>query len=728
MEAPCYVEKGMIGESSNPLLFNSEGMKFNEIKKNEFLLKDETRSAWLVGYLKKDISEAVRVTYTPKDAFQNLVSIDSKDWYQCITYRNADGSTTPASKKYFNLNPDRSNFCWKIQVPGNSWPTYADAAVKLRFDLNGQNRGYSYDAFNGNYQGMSQEAMIIRAPSMWSMGIDSPICKKWSTEIIDRMLGQHQDLWVALKNDAISQVNTQGILTSTDVGDIMEYNGKYFEKSSKVYQLTIATGNDREEVVQYDGNNATANALWNCVLPDSKTFGNETFTLDVATANPDKPRAKFFFNGIEYAIIAQEVLLPGTIDFTLATESNRNQVEDAVYNMFAIPVNPSVLGITSEVIDPGVIPAPMYIADSGDTLGTVEMFSKDELNFATELCKVLGGNSNASKVYDLQILPYCPMNVPVGSNSYYQYLDLTNLTENQDYQWIENTDSDKKGIIFFPNKANFSKNIPLNILNESAYDEWQTIINPVLKAQGTRDGLPLYTIGFNDDFMYEVKYDSVWDINADDDLIIEDGLTKEECEYVFMQISSGTNAPVISMTSTEFPTPPVGQEYTYTFTGDFTIKVKANWLIPDRPLEVKIKNECDFERLVSPNYNGMFQFKKSRLTEGLHYINVDCTYKPYTPYIKLNPDFSGLYGRDWNDSTGLICGGDFSIPMMNDAFTSYALQNKNYQEIFSRQIENLDVNQQIAKEQQQFQGIVSTVTAGIGGGVSGAIAGAKAGP
>ena len=86
----------------------------------------------------------------------------------------------------------------------------------------------------------------------------------------------------------------------------------------------------------------------------------------------------------------------------------------------------------------------------------------------------------------------------------------------------------------------------LNILNESAYDEWQTIINPVLKAQGTHDGLPLYTIGFNNDFMYEVEYSSVWDINANDDLIIEDGLTKEECEYVFMQISSGTNAPVIN--------------------------------------------------------------------------------------------------------------------------------------------------------------------------------------
>lgn len=191
MEAPCFVEKGFISGSGNPLLFNAEGMRFNEIKKGETLLRDETECAWLVGYLKKNITSAPRVTYTPKEAFQDLVDIDSKDWYQCITYRNADGSGTQASRIYYYMNMDTSNFCWKIQVPGNSWPTYVDTAVKLRWDMRGQNRGYSYDTFNGSYQGMSQEAMIIHAPGWWSMGIDSPYCKKWSDDIINKMLGQH---------------------------------------------------------------------------------------------------------------------------------------------------------------------------------------------------------------------------------------------------------------------------------------------------------------------------------------------------------------------------------------------------------------------------------------------------------------------------------------------------------------------------------------------------------
>ena len=45
MEAPCFVEKGTISDAGNPLLFNSEGMKFNEIKKGEKAIKDESQCA-----------------------------------------------------------------------------------------------------------------------------------------------------------------------------------------------------------------------------------------------------------------------------------------------------------------------------------------------------------------------------------------------------------------------------------------------------------------------------------------------------------------------------------------------------------------------------------------------------------------------------------------------------------------------------------------------------------
>ena len=36
----------------------------------------------------------------------------------------------------------------------------------------------------------------------------------------------------------------------------------------------------------------------------------------------------------------------------------------------------------------------------------------------------------------------------------------------------------------------------------------------------------------------------------------------------------------------------------------------------------------------------------------------------------------------------LVPDGDFSLPMVTDAFVEYELNNKNYQQIFNRQIEH----------------------------------------
>lgn len=54
MTAPCFVEKGIISNNNDPLLFNSENMSFNQIKQSETLLKDKTGCAWIVGYVSQD--------------------------------------------------------------------------------------------------------------------------------------------------------------------------------------------------------------------------------------------------------------------------------------------------------------------------------------------------------------------------------------------------------------------------------------------------------------------------------------------------------------------------------------------------------------------------------------------------------------------------------------------------------------------------------------------------
>lgn len=150
-------------------------------------------------------------------------------------------------------------------------------------------------------------------------------------------------------------------------------------------------------------------------------------------------------------------------------------------------------------------------------------------------------------------------------------------------------------------------------------------------------------------------------------------------------------------------------------------------------IDVKVDNETRCMRLISPNSGTIFEFTASKLGlrgTGINFtIHVKCTYKPYSPYIHIYPQFGGLYGTSRTlENRGLICGGDFSLPLLNDAWSTYEIQNKNYMNAFNRQVENMEV-QQNYERYQQITGIASnaigaTVAGAVVGGPAGAIAGA----
>lgn len=130
----------------------------------------------------------------------------------------------------------------------------------------------------------------------------------------------------------------------------------------------------------------------------------------------------------------------------------------------------------------------------------------------------------------------------------------------------------------------------------------------------------------------------------------------------------------------------------------------------------KLESICDTYRLCSPNYNGQFEFDLT-MNDGVDYFNVDYTYLPYTPYIHINPNFKGLFGKDFDDARGLIIQGDFSICYLSDAWVNYVNNNKNYLNIFNREVDNMKLTQQINRIQQIVGGITGSVSAGVNTGL-----------
>ena len=159
------------------------------------------------------------------------------------------------------------------------------------------------------------------------------------------------------------------------------------------------------------------------------------------------------------------------------------------------------------------------------------------------------------------------------------------------------------------------------------------------------------------------------------------------------------------------------------YTSTDTLSIQKNIIVSD----YKESNECDLYRLVSPNYNGQFEFSVAK-NGGVTRFDVDFTYLPYKPYIHVNPAFSRLYGQEFDDARGLICGGDFSLPIINDQWKAYQINNKNYQNIFDRQIQNMEINNRLSNIQSGVGALAGAVSAGGAAGlIFGPLAGVGAG-
>ena len=167
-----------------------------------------------------------------------------------------------------------------------------------------------------------------------------------------------------------------------------------------------------------------------------------------------------------------------------------------------------------------------------------------------------------------------------------------------------------------------------------------------------------------------------------------------------------------------------------------TESTETKTILLDNPLGLsnrKLDSIINLYRIVSPNYSGQFEFTTAA-NNFLYGFTIAYTYMPFNPYIRVAPIFGGLYGQEFNDARGLICGGDFSLPAVNSAWVSYQQNNKNYNAIFNRNIESLEFMNNINRRLDRVgatvgtvQGVASGASTGITFGPMGAAIGGLAG-
>jgi hypothetical protein len=138
-------------------------------------------------------------------------------------------------------------------------------------------------------------------------------------------------------------------------------------------------------------------------------------------------------------------------------------------------------------------------------------------------------------------------------------------------------------------------------------------------------------------------------------------------------------------------------------------------------LNIKKANNLYKFRLCSPSYSAVFEFNPLFIGDPIKSktFKVNMKLMPYSPFIHVSPIFDNMYGNEFNDSRGLICSDNFSDFQTSSEWGNYITNNKNYQQIFDRQIENLEFTQKMERINQ-----IGSLGAGmLSGAATGAVIG-----
>ena len=644
MSAPTFVEKAML-PANDPLILNPEGMTYNQIKKDEILLKDETGMPWIVGYVVQDGKRYPGTTSQFYEASINLKTSTLKSEFpsylinaiddQSAMYFASYKDTDPNMKYNFNFKGSEKNY-GSIQV-SKDWQYFEPKTFP------GIDPGETFENDAALISGTSDKNVLFLSTDDY---------KTTNKNIITKMMPLMSEYTKTLRY--FMRKESSDALPIEQWEYIKKYNNTvYYDETSKHYYSLQFLSIHHNHPLKFNYNSTSS--LWGTIkgLIQNDTTLNSYLNRTASD--------KIFTIECPYDAVFPIVTDLGTSDTKISTyiPASRNPLVGEPFDMFCIPY--------------------------GD-FKCSEFTCNKELSLA--IARSLAVAGAGSVVYDIQLLPYCPFRDVIKGNSINEKL----LTSDIDYTYAKDTVANKNiGIIFWCTKSSFSFNI-----NKSLELERPQTSTSTTETQ-----------------YYVFDNTSSWDTdNQTRSYFIQEMVGKNYKSYGLITTVADIDnnpTPIMNVKSSYDPSTytlkvgPLKKPDGLTLPTTIYVEVEFTYdditttTVYDNPLnlDIKINNECNFYRLNSPNYNAAFDFTLTKNDNSVDFFNVDCTYKPFDPYIHVNPNFKGLYGKDWDDARGLICSGDFSISLVTNNFENYKLNNKNYQQMFNRQIQNLDTNYKI---------------------------------
>ena len=536
-ESPCFIEKGYVGPEDSAI-FNKEDITVNQIKTRETLLKDDSRTSWIVGYIAKDHTALTDKTFTYNPVVDMTISGNHTDWQYADL---VDGN------EHTTINPTSPNNNMRFVL---RWLGSASEDRRTEFMFNSKSHS-------------SYRVYPLQVSDYWETNLRS------ATDFIDSNWYSLLD-WDTCLNSVLA--DNPSWASKNDFDYLSSLVGKTIQFQDGIYTLSLTQDSDAyQDDWSYWASGQLYNYLYSVVNDNLIDGITSTYRYPVAYRLYIK---KFRFK------LTKVTNVQGTYKYSIPQTTRL--LNDAPYKMFCIPYCKD----------------GQYVFQVNDAQHRYTLDKDIMLTWSFNMATELGDN-----LYDLQILPYCPISNWRGNNNVPGIFSV-DKAENVDYTTLLDSNNNVVGVC------------------------------------------------------------SWCDVSSKEQFL------------------------------------------TY----------------PIEIMDYKLENQCDMYRLCSPNYASVFEFNAAK-NNGVEGYNVRYTYKPYQPFINVAPKFGRLYGKDFKDNRGLILSGDFSLPIVRDAWINYQLQNKNYQLAFDRQIENMEVNY----GWQRAQGIANAIAGTIQGGTTGAMAGGMLG-
>lgn len=763
LNSPLFIEKAMLKSTDN-MIFNDEGASLNQIKKSERILQDGTKCAWIVGY----------VAHGSSDEPAQRWPSDSSKYYTIYTGKSgaSEYETLPTSIK--------------TMLEGTNTATFdcTDPSAPVRFSFNNQyyvgrtnktlvnerlNVLQSYNNFPSYGLGRLQKRDQYDIP----YNINQPYLKSEFNNILTPLfIFPNTDTYTVKTIDEITRLYIQAVNTNKEYINSL-FNGNYNYTYNDYVQLSRyrnkVVKKTEGDVVRYykvivnevitstgyalSNSGASPNiSLFTGLVNVARGINPEILNQDIGSVEGEQPVVFNYLRNTAIITVRLEEVAGGE-DALVKTyiPANRRTLHSEPFDMFCIPY-------AASYIDYDGVTQTMKLPTG---LGVNYTYATPDAALATARALALAGSSAQSVVYDIQVLPYCPLpsSMYTTTSTGCSFNQLGTIDYDINYATDEN--NRRVAIIFWCRENSFELDI------EGTYDfrrETEIIDvkygNNLYELEASKDYIARSNSGRQVHMsqpvspyispLYELKWyeltSATTEGNCEISNIIYDTETRRvEADLLLLddvdQIRKEWEERYPPDDPNYEPFPGISFGATVTLNANYGIMKRIPQFKNPLSLDIKVKNETQIFRLCSPNMSSIYAFKPLKGVNWQNYseskvlfdgtlqdqessiikttYHVDCTYRPFNPYIHIVPQFEegSIYNKTFHDLRGLVLSGDFSLSIVTSAWETYQLQNKNFEAAFNREIQNMDTQNQLGIASQVINSAVGSIIGGVGTGL-----------